>query len=96
MFLYLIGNEKLKVYKIGITASPRKRERQIQQSFPFSLQIIAQCELQMPAGSESSHRRIALAVEKEMHRHFSNLCIRGEWFHKNQEEGVFGIRSNIK
>ena len=72
--LYIIGNDKKKTYKIGISSNPDSRLPSIQTGCPFPLSLIKQYNLGQYAGS----------VEKKVHLFLENSTnaksMVGEWF----------------
>ena len=72
--LYIIGNDKEKTYKIGISNNPDSRLKSIQTGCPFPLSLIKQYSLGEHASS----------VEKIVHLFLENnnnvKSMVGEWF----------------
>ncbi len=74
--VYLIGNKKAGLYKIGVSKSPNKRLKSNQTSCPFELEII-----------NTFPSKYAYQIEKRLQKDFSYLkkdenenTIKGEWF----------------
>lgn len=72
--LYLIHSPEHHWFKIGITDNVTKRFQEIQYGVPFKVKL-----LEMFTFVE---RKVALAVEKELHRTYKEQRLRGEWFSK--------------
>lgn len=77
--IYVIGNLKQKVCKIGFSTQPKKRLSQIQTGCPFPVEILAMFKGTMKA-------------EKMLHRKYQAYKFRnnGEWFHLDEalEEAI--------
>ena len=70
-FIYLIENTDTGNVKIGFSANPEKRLKE--------LQSISGCSLRIIGTKKGTQAR-----EKELHRKFSQYRIRGEWFKPEQ------------
>ena len=65
--VYLVGCQKNKTLKIGLSRNPEKRLSQLQVSSPHPLKILAKVK-----GSRG--------LEQQLHKEFSCLKLSGEWF----------------
>ena len=70
-YVYLMLDEVNGYYKIGISNSPKYRERTLQSEKP-SIKLI--CAKEFPS------RRIAEAIESALHKAYAAEHLRGEWF----------------
>lgn len=66
-FVYVIGNEHMKICKIGYSVNPHKRISAIQTGCPYPIEIIA-----IVKGSRE--------MEKALHRKYVMYKTSGEWF----------------
>ena len=77
-FLYVIGiDDQTPPYKIGYSNCPGERLTAIQIGSPIELQLL----FVWKAGGEASRR-----LEREIHDHFKDQLVRGEWFRVPLEE----------
>lgn len=71
--IYFLKNKKVDVVKIGYTSNIQRRIKQLEQQSKCKLKLL----LLMPGN---------ILNEKELHKHFKNCNISGEWF--NYSEAV--------
>ena len=71
-FVYLIGNRKRRLLKVGISKHPRTRLAQLRRSMPYELALFA--SVPFPSLDD------ALEFEAQMHFWLRHLRLRGEWF----------------
>jgi len=74
-YLYIIkfGKDDWSPIKIGVSNNPEARKATFQVGCPYELSVLHTYRMQ-------SHKH-AIAVEENLHQKFSELRIRGEWFH---------------
>ncbi|NOG73758.1 GIY-YIG nuclease family protein [Roseicella sp. DB1501] len=82
-FVYIIGASQDGPFKIGYSGSPLKRVSELQSSNPNKLNLF----YLMKTGLVASR-----AVEREIHSHFSNCKIRGEWYDVSIQEVIDVLR----
>lgn len=70
-FVYIMHDVKNGFYKIGISQTPKYRERTLQSEKP-TIELI--CSKEYPS------RKIAEAIEAALHKVYEESRIRGEWF----------------
>lgn len=75
-YIYLMFDENTGLFKIGRSLNPEYRERTLQSQAPKILKLFTSC---LTYG----------AKEKELHRHFANKRVRGEWFSLNENDIEF-------
>lgn len=68
MGLYIIGNKKKEICKIGVSDNPDKRVKTLQTGCHFKIEILYYCD---ELGRDS---------EKEYHKRYSQYRLKGEWF----------------
>jgi hypothetical protein len=68
--VYLIGNDALNYYKIGMAINPLRRMKAL--SLPFEVKLIASIEMR--------NRFEALDLEQGLHIHYADRALQGEWF----------------
>jgi hypothetical protein len=71
-FIYLVRHERNGLVKIGRSKTPDARERTLQSEEPHNIMIFS-------AQGDSS-------LELELHNHYANHRIRGEWFRLSEEQ----------
>jgi hypothetical protein len=77
VFVYVIGDKKRKVCKIGISRDVKKRLGTIQVGYPWPLAIWAF----VPYTN-------AEVIEKRLHLRFADFRLNGEWFHSSVFEMI--------
>lgn len=70
-FVYLMHDSQNGYYKIGISKTPKYRERTLQSEKPT---------IDMICAKEYPSRKIAEAIEQALHKVYAEERIRGEWF----------------
>lgn len=75
-FIYLMIDTTNNFYKIGISNNPVHREKTLQSEKPT---------IELLAFKEYPNRRIALTIEKSLHKLYKSKRIRGEWFELTSE-----------
>jgi hypothetical protein len=73
--LFVKDSSGKKIYKIGFAKDVEGRINTIQTSLPFTLEIF--CAFYSPR---------AFQIEWELHERFKECCVRGEWFHLNDND----------
>lgn len=68
-FLYVIGDKERAVCKIGISANPYERLKNLQTGYPWNLDIWLELMIDAPE-----------KVEKILHTRFAEFRLNGEWF----------------
>lgn len=81
--LYVIGNPKHRIAKIGITTNLPARLRTIQTGHPFRLEVLWSC----PGG-----RRL----ESWLHEGLAARRLTGEWFDFGEFDPVFVVRDGVR
>jgi hypothetical protein len=76
-YVYLMIDKINKYHKIGLSNSPKFREKTLQSEKP-TIEIVL--------SKKYTNRRIASMIEKSFHQLYSNKRIRGEWFKLDEEE----------
>jgi hypothetical protein len=76
-FTYLMFNKKNGLCKIGISENPNYREKTLQSEEP---------EIETIGKKRFSNRMNAGKLEKELHKKFEDLNVRGEWFQLSEIE----------
>lgn len=76
--IYVIGEFRTGVVKIGRTNNPQYRLAELQTSNPRRLRLL----LVVPGGSQ---------VERALHAHFASKRVRGEWFDFGDEDAVSAV-----
>jgi excisionase family DNA binding protein len=71
-FLYFIGGDSTGFVKIGIADDPVVRVQTLQTGCPYELSLLA--TIQYPT------REHAVEMERVLHKRFSAIHLRGEWF----------------
>lgn len=74
-FVYLIGNRKQKIYKIGLSRQPKERFKAFNTKLPFTVEILHQIE--------ATDMKKA---EKLLHDWMKDKNTHGEWFNLSQKE----------
>jgi len=75
-YIYIMEDTKTGYYKIGKSISPRFREKTLQAEKPTIIMLF-KSPLTRPE------------IEKEIHQHFKEKRIRGEWFKLNAKDLLF-------
>lgn len=81
--LYVIAEASGQQSKIGISANPSKRLRELQTGHPFPLQIHY---------SEETDETRARIIERFIHDSVGYLRTRGEWFDMSPDEAITEVR----
>jgi hypothetical protein len=71
MFLYAIKDQSTGYIKLGYSANPEQRLRELQTGNSGALQLVHRARI-------NEHR--ARTVEQQLHRELKHLQVRGEWF----------------
>lgn len=75
--LYLMKDLANGYHKVGISNSPKYREKTLQSEKPT---------IELITSKEFSNRKIALAFENSLHKAYENKRLRGEWFEFTERE----------
>jgi len=76
-YVYLIKDVRNNSYKIGISITPKMRERTLQSEQP---------KIKLIAAKKYINRKIAGAIEKALHETYGHKRQRGEWFILDEED----------
>jgi len=76
-FVYLMHDTSNNYHKIGISNSPKYREKTLQSEKPT---------IEMIASKNFPNRKIAESIEKALHNTYSEKRLRGEWFDLDIDE----------
>jgi Meiotically up-regulated gene 113 len=71
-FVYFIYNQDSNAIKIGWARNVQTRLAELQTASPIKLKLLKTIQLETPTEAQS--------LEKQLHRHFAQLRIQGEWF----------------
>jgi T5orf172 domain len=82
-FIYVIGNEELGRYKIGIAKNVQKRLGVLKVSSPVSLVLVAKKEFQN-----------VYEVERQIHQNLAQFNLHGEWFQLTREQAESVLNDN--
>lgn len=77
--LYVIRDEGVGAYKVGLSTDPGTRIRSLQTGNPTRLKLVAACRLPRWFHGYAPHE-----VEALCHEALSGFRRGGEWFHKNR------------
>lgn len=76
-YVYLMHDSKNGYHKIGISKTPKYREKTLQSEKPT---------IDMVCAKEYPSRKIAEAIEAALHKVYEDCRIRGEWFNLSEED----------
>lgn len=85
-YVYLMHDSKNGYHKIGISKTPKYREKTLQSEKPT---------IDMVCAKEYPSRKIAEAIEAALHKVYDECRIRGEWFNLSEAD-VAMIRETLK
>jgi len=83
-YLYILQNKQFDLIKIGVSANPKRRIRDIKANLPFDTDCVF-----------LNYYKDVYYLEELIHQRFKNNQIKGEWFQVYNED-VMGLKNVLK